>query len=114
MLLRQLAHLGLGHTAQGKESPAELLLGKSKEKICLILGAIGRTLEQPTARASIEFDEGIMAGSESVRANLLGNNEQLIKLQVIVAEAARNRRAPGKILLPQTDAPHRARNAPRD
>ncbi len=40
-----------------------------------------------------------MTGSQGVGANLLGHNQQLIKLQVIVAKAARNGRASRKILL---------------
>src|SRR5271163_2902043 len=45
-----------------------------------------------------------MSGRDLISANLPGNNEKLIKLQVIVAEAARDRRASGKILL--DERPH--------
>src|SRR5215471_6637178 len=39
-----------------------------------------------------------MTGGDGVRSNLLCDNQQLIKLQVIVAETARDGRAPGKVL----------------
>src|SRR5262249_54442522 len=39
-----------------------------------------------------------MTGSDGVRSNLLCDNQQLIKLQVIVAETAGDGRAPGKVL----------------
>src|SRR3984893_7391791 len=39
-----------------------------------------------------------MTGRNFIGTNLLGHNKKLIKLQVIVAEAAWDRRAPGKIL----------------
>src|SRR5438445_140413 len=41
MLPRQISHLGLGHLAQREASAAELLLGKTKEEISLVLGRIG-------------------------------------------------------------------------
>ncbi len=40
-----------------------------------------------------------MAGGNLIGANLPCHNEKLVKLQVIVAETARDRRASGKILL---------------
>src|SRR4051812_18112580 len=40
-----------------------------------------------------------MPGRKQVSANLARRDQQLIKLQVIVAEATRNRRASGKIVL---------------
>jgi hypothetical protein len=36
---------------------------------------------------------------QHVRANLPRGNQQLVKLKMVVAQAARNRRAPGKILV---------------
>src|SRR6266852_3191120 len=40
-----------------------------------------------------------MTGRDFIGTNLLSHNEKLVKLQVIVAKTARDRRAPGKILL---------------
>src|SRR5438445_8072951 len=40
-----------------------------------------------------------MAGGNLIGANLPGYNKKLVKLQVIVAETARDRSAPGKVLL---------------
>ena len=52
----------------------------------------------------VKDDLGIVAGGNLIGANLLCHNKKLVKLQVIVAEAARDRRAPGKILL--DERPH--------
>src|SRR5271167_2029441 len=40
---------------------------------------------------------GVVAGSYAFRADLAGDYQELIELQVIVAEAARDGRTPGKI-----------------
>ena len=99
MLAGQLAHLGLGHLAQRKQRAAQLLLGQAEEKISLVLGAIGGPLQQPAPALLVKLDAGVVSGGQRIRANLLRDDQQLIELQMIVAEAARNRRAPGKILL---------------
>ena len=61
---------------------------------------IGWTLEQPAAYAVVvKSHVGIVAGGNALGANLLRHNQKLIKLQMIVAEAAGDGRAAGKILL---------------
>src|SRR5262249_56143883 len=47
MLPGELAHLGLAHVAQRKESAAELLLGKTEEEISLVLARIGGAAQNP-------------------------------------------------------------------
>ena len=99
VMARQIANFGLSHFSQGKQSAAELLLGESEQEICLILGAVGGTLQQPAPASLIELHTRIVTSSKSVCANLLGHNQKLIKLQVIVAQAARDRSPPGEIFL---------------
>src|SRR5579859_4919479 len=99
MLPRQIAHLGLGHLAQRKTSAAELLLGKAKEEISLVLGRIGSPLQQPAIALCIELATRIVAGSQQVSADLPGSDQQLVKLEMVIAEAARNRSPSGEILL---------------
>jgi len=98
VLASQLAHLGLGHSAERKQGAAQLLLREAKEKIRLIFDlsvgastasdyAVGRSRPARSASGNV------------VGANLPRHNQKLVKLQVIVAETARNGRAAGKILL---------------
>src|SRR5215471_12998507 len=84
--VRQFADLRLGHISQGEQRAAELFLCEPEEKICLIFTRICRTLQQPASLSIVVRDTGIVPGRDTLGANLLGNNEQLIKLQVIVAE----------------------------
>ncbi len=98
MLPRQLANLGLGHAAERKESAAELLLREAEEKVSLVLAAVGGTLEQPASAGIVVLHAGVVAGGNAIGADLLRDYEQLIKLQMIVAEAARDGRASREIL----------------
>src|SRR5215471_17352859 len=99
MLPRRLTHLRLGHLAQRKASTAELLLREPKEEICLIFGWIGGPPEQPAIALRIKFTAGIVSRRQEIGPNLAGSDQQLIELEMIVAEAAGNRRTSGKILL---------------
>src|SRR6202050_4214542 len=60
---------------------------------------VGRTLQQPAIALAIEGDLRVMSGGNFVGANLPRYYKKLVKLQVIVAQAARDRRASGKIFL---------------
>src|SRR6266478_5221526 len=95
MLAGELPHLRLGHISEREKRPAELLLRQTEQEICLVLGMIRGgttcgTLQQPPATLIVEFHSRVMPRCYSIRANLLGNSEQLIELQMIVAEAAWN------------------------
>src|SRR2546427_9291654 len=98
-MTRQIANFGLRHFPQGKQSAAELLLRESEQEICLVLGAVSGTLQQPAPASLIELHTRIMTSSKSICANLLGNNQRLVKLQMIVAQAARDRSPPGEVFL---------------
>src|SRR5260370_41886311 len=98
MLAGKVTNLRLSHVPQGEHRPTELLLREPEKKIRLVLGMIRRTLEQPTAATVVELHAGIGPSRDRFRAELLCHSEELIKLQMIVAENARDRRAPGIIL----------------
>src|SRR5579862_5442599 len=99
MLARLLAHFGLGHAAQREQRAAELVLSQPKQEVGLVLGEIGRTLQQPASAGVIVLDPSIVPGRQQVGPDLARRDEELVKLQVIVAETAWNRRAARKILL---------------
>src|SRR5579864_7720544 len=99
ILASEVANLGLIHSAKRKQSPAELLLCESEEKIRLVLGAVCGTLQPPATARIMKFDARIMPGRYRICADLLCHGEQLIELQVIVAEAARNRSSSRQIFL---------------
>src|SRR5438034_1480752 len=99
MLACQLAHFGLRHTAKRKQRAAELLLRQAKKEIRLVLRAIGWALQQPSPARLIKLHTRIVSCRDCIGPNLLRHREQLIELQMIVAETARNRRASREILL---------------
>ncbi len=68
-------------------------------EVRLVFGLVGWALQQPAVKLLVEDDLGVMAGGNLIGANLLRHNKKLVKLQVIVAETARDRCTPGKILL---------------
>src|SRR5271165_918321 len=97
VLAGKLAHLRLRQIAQGEKRSAKLLLRESEEEIGLILAAICGTLKQHAAAGVVVLNPSIVSGSDTIGANLLRDNQQLIELQMIVAEAARDGRAPREI-----------------
>ena len=56
-------------------------------------------LSSQRPRFSIKLHLRVVARRQRIRANLLRDDQQLIELQMVVAKAARNGRASGKILL---------------
>src|SRR5262249_39640451 len=99
MLARQLSNLRLGHVAQRETRAAELLLGQAKQEVSLVLGRIGSATQQPAVANCIELAPGVVGGGQKIGADLPRSNQQLIKLQVVVAKAARDRSPAGEILL---------------
>src|ERR1700734_362686 len=99
VITRQITDLRLGHFSERKKRAAELILGQTEQKISLILRGICRTLEQPAAALLIELNSRVVTSGERVRADLLSDNQQLVELQMVVAQAARDGRAPGQIFL---------------
>src|SRR6266567_1300286 len=95
----EFADFGLRHFTERKDRAAELLLGQTEQKIGLVLARIGRTLQEPAASGFVEGDASVVSCGNPRSSNLLGYNEQLIKLQVVITEAAGDRCAPGNIFL---------------
>src|SRR5262249_29978156 len=96
--LRFLANIGLAHLAQRKQRAAQLLLRKAEEKIRLVLAVVGGPLQKPATALLVELIAGIVARGQQLRPNLTRGNQQLIELQMVIAQAARNRRAARKIV----------------
>ncbi len=76
----------------------KLLLGEPEQKISLVLGEIRRALENPAPARRIIFVYRVMASGDTAGADRARGPEQLVELQMVVAQRAGNRRAPGKIL----------------
>ena len=98
-LVRHLADLGLGAAAEREERAGELLLRQSEEEVGLVLGSIGGALEDPAAALRVVLVAGVVAGGDAVGADLARGDEQLIELQMVVAERAGDGRASGEILV---------------
>src|SRR6185437_206145 len=98
VLPRQSAHLRLAHFAQREARAAELFLGEPEEEVGLILCSIRRATQQPAVALRRKLAACVVAGGQQVCANLPSRDQKLIKLQVVVAQSARDGRAPGKIL----------------
>src|SRR6185312_13004930 len=88
----------LAHVAQRKARAAELGLGKTKEEVSLILCSIRRATQQPAVALRGKLAARVVARGQQVCANLPSRDQKLIKLKMVVAQAARDGRAPGKIL----------------
>src|SRR5581483_1250007 len=99
VLVSQSADFRLCHPAEREDGVRELLLCEPKQKISLVLGMIRRALQQPAPSVAVEFQSRVVAGREQVRANLTRDDQELIELQVIIAETARNWCAPREILV---------------
>ena len=77
----------------------ELLLGEAEEEVGLILGQIGGALENPAGARRIELVDRVVAGGDAVGADGARGLEQLVELEMVVAERAGNGRAAGEILV---------------
>jgi hypothetical protein len=96
-----LAHLGLGQATEREERARQLLLGEAEEEIGLILGQVGGALENPAptprVACSIVLVDRVVAGGDAAGADRARGLEQLVELQVVVAERAGDGRAPGQV-----------------
>ena len=99
MLPRRLAHLRLGHAAQRKQRPRQLLLRQPEEKVRLVLGQVRRPLQNPAPALLVVLVHRVVAGGDALRADAARRLQQLIELEMVVAERAGNRRAPGQVLI---------------
>ena len=93
-----LADGGLLHLAEGEEGAAELLLREAEEEVGLVLGLVGGAGEDPALARLVEVVAGVVAGGDAVGADLAGGGEELVELEVVVAEGAGDGRAAGEVL----------------
>src|SRR5439155_11436512 len=66
VVARQFANLGLSHFSKRKEGTAELFLGESEQEICLVLGSVSGTLQQPAPASLIGIHTHIMTSCKSI------------------------------------------------
>src|SRR5262249_15116781 len=83
----EFTHLRLIHVSERKARPAELLLRKTEKEVGLILGVVGSAPQEPTIAWLVVLAAGVVSGGEEIGADLPRRQQQLVKLQVIVAEA---------------------------
>src|SRR5438445_3312157 len=95
--MRQLAHLLLAQMTESKPGLAELVLSEAKEEITLIAGMVHAAQQTPALAGRVELNSRIVPSSDGICAHLARRRQQLIKLQVIVAQSTRNWRVTGQI-----------------
>ena len=98
-LARQLAHLRLGVAAERKIRSRQLLLLQAEEKIGLILRTVRATAHLIAAGCIVEADARVMASGDARCAHALGQIEELIELDEVVAERAGDGRAARQIIV---------------
>ena len=89
---------GLLHLAEREEGVGELVLGQAEEEVGLVLGAVGGAAEDPAVADGIEVVAGVVAGGDLGGADLAGGEEELVELEVVVAEGAGDGGAAGEVL----------------
>ena len=103
-LAGHLAHPRLPVLAQREQRPRQLLLRQTPQKIGLIARFVHRAIEQMPAGTLVEPQARVMARRDPHRAERGGHLQELIELDEVVAQRARNRRAPRQILV--NEGPH--------
>ena len=76
----------------------KLLLRQAEEEVSLILARIRGPLQEPASAGLVVLIARVVAGRDQLRADLPRGQQQLIELEMVVAQAAGNRRAPGQVL----------------
>ena len=76
----------------------ELVLREAEEEVGLVLRLVGGAGEDPAAAGFVVVVAGVVAGGDAVGADLAGGDEELVELEVVVAEGAGDGRASGEVL----------------
>jgi len=97
--MSDVANVALGELAEREFAAGKLFLRKSPEKIGLILAGIERTQELITVCGGIVTDAGVMAGRETVGADLAGHAKKRFELYVGVAVGAGDGSAAAEVIL---------------
>ncbi len=87
---RDVADLRLGEVTEGEEGVGELVLSEAEEEPGLVFGAVGGAGEDPAAADGVVVVAGVVAGGDVGCADLAGGDEELVELEVVIAEGARD------------------------
>jgi hypothetical protein len=74
-------------------------LGQAEKEVGLVLGQVRRALQNPALANRIVLVYRVVAGGDTAGANAAGGLEQLVKLEVVVAERTRDRSSASQIFL---------------
>ena len=94
-LARQRAHLGLAIGAEGKHQPIELGARGGEQEVALVALGIAGAAELGAGGPGAQLD--VVAGGERVRLELARGRQQLVELDLLVADHTRDRRFAGHI-----------------
>ncbi len=84
--------------SQRKQRVRQLRLRQAEEEVGLVLGEIRRPLQNPALARGVILVDRVVSGGNRIRADGSRRLQQLVELQMVVAERAGNRRAPGEVL----------------
>ena len=73
-------------------------MGQAEEEVGLVLGLVGWAGEDPASARLVKVIAGVVARCDAVRADLAGGDEELIELEVVVAEGAGDGGSSGEVL----------------
>jgi len=85
------------HLSEREEGAGELSLGEAEEEVGLVLGGVGGAGENPAAAGFVEAVARVVAGGDALGADLAGGEEELIELEMVVAEGAGDGGAAGEV-----------------
>jgi hypothetical protein len=75
-----------------------LILREAEEEIGLVLRLIGGACEDPALTSLVEVVAGVVTGGDAVSADLSSGDEELVELEVVVAECAGDGSASSEVL----------------
>ena len=101
---RQRAHLLLGQLAQRKLGARQLLLGQAEKKVGLVFAGVAREPQLVAPGLLVATHAAVVAGGQPFSADLLRGRQQVVKLDVVVAQRAGDGRLAGQVAL--DEGPH--------
>ena len=72
-------------------------MGEAEEEVGLVLGLVGGAGEDPAAAGFVVMVAGVVACGDALGADLAGGEEELVELEVVVAEGAGDGGAAGEV-----------------
>ncbi len=86
------------HLAEGEDGAAELLLREAEEEVGLVFGLVFWPGKYPSLTGLVKAIAGVVPGGDTVGADLSGGGEELVELEVVVAESAGDGGSAGEVL----------------